>query len=906
MHLSKNIKSKHLKPNKKPFYKKPWIYIIGTPLIVLTAGVTFAWHSYGPLIQSSIRTGYVKSNDVTQKSLSETSPTIIYAENGSVMQKLNTASELVVTKKDVNPYISKGFVSVEDKRFYKNKGVDVYGTIRSIILSALGHPLQGGSTITQQLARNKILHSQEQTISRKISEMVVAQELTKKFKKQDILIGYLNSSYFGHGAYGVDAASNYYFGKDQSKLSVRESAMIIGLTNNPTLYDPTTNPKISDKKISETLYTMYINGVINKKQYKQAKNEKTQLHITPLKNDKDFTKNYAVSFAVQKAAQDMAVQDGFQLKYLFKTDDEYNKYHEQYNIAIQNEIDKITGGGYNIYTSIDPELQQKVQDAAINALGGYQERDSNGKLMPQVASTVIDNQTHNVVAVVGGRGTDNDYFNRAYQSYRQPGSTAKPIVAYTTAFEKGDTPQSNVNDSPLAEFPGVHNFSGSYSGNMTIRNAVVNSLNLPALKEAMKTPISDIVSKLGQMHFSHISPEDSNYIIAIGGFTHGVSTTEMAGAYSAIANEGQFYDPSNVTKIQSSDSGLTLYENDHQSSQVYSPSAAYMMTDVMKSVGSGPTVFAPALADNYPHNLQAVKTGQTDGDKDVYFAENTYYYSSATWVGNDNGQLLTDAQSSLAMTANKAIQTVLLSGKTPKDFNKPNNVSKNGDTIIKTGKDSITNNAQATLNDLNAQFEANSTKENNARLNSQDYRIMFGLSSTEEKSRENKVQNIIDQIKAFNFTKSSQYADLQEALTKAKTLSIKVKHLDQQDAFNNEINDLQNNISSEYTQLLSYENSVKSANQQEKINEASETVKANNQSQINTLKDKLASDKAELNNVFSTNNSSKQNDAIKSLQSDIDQLNKLGEPTNGYKIITDGSSGIILIPLNTPTLSFSN
>ena len=258
------------------------------------------------------------------------------------------------------------------------------------------------------------------------------------------------------------------------------------------------------------------------------------------------------------------------------------------------------------------------------------------------------------------------------------------------------------------------------------------------------------------------------------------------------------------------------------------------------------------------------------------------------------------------MTANKAIQTVLLNGKTPKDFNKPNNISKNGDTIIKTGKDSITNNAQTTLNELNAQFEANSTKENNARLNSQDYRIMFGLSSTEEKSRENKVQNIIDQIKSFNFTKSSQYADLQEALTKAKTLSIKVKHLDQQDAFNNEINNLQNNISSEYTQLLSYENSVKSANQQEKINEASETVKANNQAQISTLKDKLASDKSELNNVFSTNNSSKQNDAIKSLQSDIDQLNKLGEPTNGYKIITDGSSGIILIPLNTPTLSFSN
>lgn len=885
------------KKNRKPFYKHLWIYFVTIPIVLILVGSGLIWHKYGSTVQSAIQDGYTKSNLLTKNSLSTNQATVVYDNNGQELQRLNTASDLYVTNDNTNPLLRKGFVAVEDKRFYQNTGVDLYGTLRSIVMSALGKQLQGGSTITQQLARNRILKSQEQTISRKISEMVVAQNMTEKFSKKDILTGYLNTSYFGHGAYGVAAASKYYFNKDQKDLTVRESALVVGLTNNPTLYDPTTHPKTSNEKVKSTLLSMYTNGAINKKQYQEAINSKTELHITPITNDVNFSKNYAVSFAVQKSAQDLAVKDGFQLQYLFKTDADYQKYHKAYNQAIQTEIDKIIGGGYHIYTSIDSATQDKVQSAAENVM-------NNSGSNAQVALTVVDNQTHNIAAVVGGRSTDNDYFNRAYQSYRQPGSTAKPLVAYTTAFEQGDTPQSTVSDTPLSQFPSVHNYSGSYSGNMTIRNAVVNSLNLPALRDAMKTPINTTVNKLAEMQFSHLAPEDNNYIIAIGGFTNGVTTTEMAGAYSTLVNQGMYYEPSNVLKITSADSGMSLYTNSHDKKSVYSPSASYMMLDVMKSVGSGPTVFAPALADNYPHNLQAVKTGQTDGDKDVYFVHNTAYYSTAVWVGNDNGELLTDYESSLAMRVNKDVQTQLLAGKAAKDFTKPSNVTKNGDNLYKTANDdvSVTDKTTELLQQEQKRVQ-NVQTDNQNRLNDQDYRILYGLSKNEETKRENKVQETLENIDSTEFTNINQYEKLQSLITKAKALNNDVKHQAKVQQFNTDIDNLQQQISNQYSYLLLVKKQERATYEANKINAVSDDVKQSNASKIQVLQSKLEQEKKDVVSAYKTGSKTDQSNAINALQDTISTLNKYGEPTASYKIYASDNNAT-LIQEQVPTVSF--
>ena len=896
---------KERKKHKKRFYKRWWFYILVLPTIAVGGGAGYAWHQYGPTIQSAINDGYTESAKIDKDSLNHIAPTVIYDSQGRSIKRLNSIGDLHVTNDNRNPYLAKGFVSVEDKRFYKNKGVDLYGTLRAVAMHfVMGRPLQGGSTITQQVARNAILHNQQQTVGRKISEMVVAQNLDKEFSKDDILTSYLNNSYFGHGATGVAAAAKYYFGKDQKDLNVREAATIIGLTNNPTLYDPSTNKEVSDDKIATTLGTMYANGVITKAQYKEALHQKTELHITPLINDNDFTKNYAISYAMHNSAEELAKQDGFQFKYKFANTTEYNKYHQAYNQMMQNEIDKIVSGGYNIYTSIDMDVQNKVQNAALSVLAPYTTRDNEGKLMPQVSATILDNNTHNVVAVLGGRGTDNDYFNRAYQSFRQPGSTAKPIVAYTPAFMKGDTPQGMVYDGPVPQYPTVHNAGQFNFRNMSIRTAVVNSLNTPALREAMKTPANELTDNLAKMQFSHLAPEDDNYIISIGGFTNGVSTTEMAGAYSTLTNGGVYTPASNITKITNSTSGDTLYDNDHPKTQVYAPSSSYMMLDVMKSVVNGPTVTAPALTDKYPKKLQAVKTGQTDSDKDTYFVATNYYYANAVWVGNDNGALLSEDQVGLAMKVNKAIQDVTLAGKAPKDFNKPNNVSKNGDIINKIGPEPnlVTENVDDTKS-IQEQLEKNKAT-NKKRIDSMDYRIIYGLSEGQEKEREERVQSLVDEVNSDEFTSISQYGGLQGKLSKATSLLTDVKHAAAKDALRAQIADAQKKVSSQYSYLqLVKEQNTESSNQ-EILDQARAEAKSKNSSKIKADKDKYNS---LISQIESGLKSGSDVDSLKSeLETTISQLNSMGEATPTVTFVTDGNGNYTVSYSSKPNLKQTN
>lgn len=897
---------------KKKQHKKKWYqhWVLNTFVVVIgliTGGCYYVWQKVGPTIQSAIRYGYAKSASLNKHSLDGPKPTVIYDCNGNVIKTLNTKANYTVNEQDANPLLTKGFVAVEDQRFYQNHGVDIYGTARAFAMHFLFHrPLQGGSTITQQLARDKILDSQEQTMSRKISEMVVAQQLTKEFTKKQILIGYLNNCYFGHGAYGISEAAHIYFNKDQKDLTPREAAMIIGLTNNPSLYDPVTNPKLSNQKIKQTLGYMYYAKIINKQQYEDAIHQPTELHLTPIINDTDYTDNYAVSYAMHNAAEDMARQDGFQFKYWFNTDQEYQDYHKAYNLEMQKELDKLVGGGYQIYTSIDMNLQNKIQDAANKALDGYQTKNAQGIVQPQVALTVVDNQTHNVVAIIGGRGTNGDYFNRGFQSYRQPGSTSKPLTAYTPAFMNGKLPQDQIYDGPVKGFPNTKDWFGSfYFKNVTLRDALVQSLNAPALRLAeFNGPSYNTVSPLVKMQFSNLAPEDNNYIISIGGFTNGVNTAEMAGAYSALANQGVYTHQSNVTKIINSNTGNTIYNNDYKKTYVYSPSASYMMLDVMKGVVDGPTVTKPDVADNYPHNLQAAKTGSTDSNKDAYFAEVNYYYSDAVWVGNDNNTPLTEPEQQLAMRVNHNVEEILLAGKQPKDFDKPANVQKNGNDFTVTSKDK--NSLEDVNNELyllNNQNHNSIESLNNNRLNDLDYRIIYGLSKKEEEARQQKVENVLNQININDFNNIDEYSKYQALISKASALNVDVKHAYTHTQLQNKITDLQAEISNQYSYLLLLQQNKQDAIKEQKLQQAKQNLINKNQDKINQIESHFDKDKQAVIDAYNSNDSNKEKQASQTLKDDIAQLNKLGKATPDFTIVTDNQQ-TVLVPGSTPNLNF--
>ena len=907
---SRNKKKKLRKFKQKRFYKKVWFWVLIALTSLTFVGGYVAWSKYGKMVTEATNTGYQIAESLDKNILRSDQPTIIYDYQGNEIKRLNTQADYQVKTEDFNKYLRQGFVATEDERFYQHHGVDLWATLRAIGSYLKGGGLQGGSTITQQLVKNKILKNSEQTSSRKITEQVIAQELEKKFSKDEILTAYLNYVYFGHGSNGVGMAAKYYFNKDQKDLTIRESAVIIGLTNNPTLYDPTINQENSDEKVSEILGKMLRNKVITKEEYDEAINQKTELHPTPLVNEKEYTDNYAISFAMNRAAENLAVADGFELKYKFNSDEEYKEYHRIYNQTMQNKLEQILAGGYKIYTSINQELQADLENKIYSELAKYSDvNSSTGKYDLQTSVTVVDNQTHNVVAIVGGRGTENDYVNRAYQFPRQPGSTAKPIIAYTPAFENGSLlPQSMVRDSQVPEYPTVGNAAGIYYNiDYSIREAVNWSFNTIAIKASMMTDINEVTNKLADMEFHTLHPYDNNNIIAIGGFTYGVTTTEMAGAYSTLTNDGVFHQPSNVEKITYAYDDSVIYQNNHQGKKIYTKEASYAMLDVLKTAGSGHTIYdARALADNYPKEFQGGKTGTTDGYNDVYFASVNHYYTATVWVGADQPRTLGENERKEAKIISRIVNETTLSGKTPVDFTKPSTVNKSGDIITFTSQEDIYKNKvvnQTTFSVEATKKQESSKSKNKERLSKSDYRIIYGLSKEEESSRESTLEGLINKIDINNFTKISDYESIQKQVAEAQAGLTTIKNSEQKNKFQTRIQELRSQINNQYTYLLKLAKDEESKNLNNEIETARNTADRNNSGKISELKNQIISLKEQIETA--NKNGSDTSELLKSLDSTIDRLNKMGEATPYYRIYTDGKS-TTFIETEKPTLTKEN
>ncbi len=563
--------------------------------------------------------------------------TQVIARDGSILARFYVERREPVPLTRVPEVVRAAFISNEDKRFYRHHGIDPLRILKALMVDIIHmRRAQGASTITQQLARNMFL-TLEKRFDRKIKEMLLAFRLERVFSKDEILERYLNQIYFGHGVYGIQAASHFFFGKDVSELNAAEAAMLAGIPKNPRLYSPLRNPEAARRRQRLILRLMHKNGYLDDQAYKEA----LETPVTVLQpHEWEPTQGIAPYF--------LDMVRGYLLK----------KYGEQF----------LYKGGAQIYTTLDPDLQriaEQVVDSVLTALEdrwglhpSYQEvkeqevQDTvERRTTPylQAALVALDPQTGEILALVGGRDYRDSKFNRAVQAHRQPGSAFKPFV-YTAALESGYTPISTVFDIPVALrdpnqerswFP--ENFDHQYLGPIPLRKALALSRNLATVNLALEIGprlIAEYAHRLGIT--SPVPPYPS---IALG--SPSVTLLEMVRAYATFANYGIRTRPYYIRKIMDLE-GTTVEANRPVRERVLDDVTAYIMTNLLESVvneGTGRGIRA-YYGIRFP---VAGKTGTTNEYRDAWFIGYTSNLVVGVWVGYDSLRTISDGATGARM-----------------------------------------------------------------------------------------------------------------------------------------------------------------------------------------------------------------------------------------------------------------
>lgn len=634
---TKKIIPESKKKKKKKRKKRKILLKVSIVFLLL---VVIGWFTFGAKVmklRSEAKELVAQSTEDTFKA-SQTS--IVYDTNGKQLLKFKGEKDVYYLKyKELPVYVIAAVISVEDRNFYKHSGVDYKGITRAAVNYVIhkGVITQGGSTLTQQLAKTVFLNRQK-TWKRKVKEIFMAVEMEKKYSKEQILEFYLNNVYYANGYYGIQAASQGYFRKDAKNLTMSEAAFLSAIPNNPTIYDPRTNKENTIKRRNKILKDMYEQDLIKKDQYEEAINE--DINVKKAQKTKTEKKNYVETYVIHCATKEIMKQKGFEFKYDFNSTSEKEKYQEEYDKMYAECKRTLYSAGYHIYTSIDPDVQSQLQSSVNNALTGYTEKDKNGIYKAQASGTCIDNDTGKVVAIVGGREQKNIGYtlNRAYQSPRQPGSAIKPLLVFAPALEHGWSAGSTVNDSPMStkDKHRVRNTNGSYAGQITLRRAVEKSSNVVTMRLYEQLSPKTCLKYLEQMNFKYLTNSDYKYYTTcIGGFTKGTTSEEMAAGYATLKNDGVYREPTCITKITTSD-GDEVMSSSTKKRRVYSTSAAKQMTDVLKSVVTSGT----GVGAKVPNVDTAGKTGTTSSNRDGWFCGYTPYYTTAIWVGRDDNKIM--------------------------------------------------------------------------------------------------------------------------------------------------------------------------------------------------------------------------------------------------------------------------
>lgn len=538
-----------------------------------------------------------------KKGLSQS--TVIYDKDGDVASNVATNRTNGVSIKQLPKYVPNAIVAIEDERFYQHGGFDVRGIFRALFGNLFaGRITAGGSTLTQQLAKNALL-SPEQTYKRKAEELFLAVKLEKVYTKDEILQMYMNQVYFGSGAWGINNAARKYFDKPAKDLTISEAAMLAGLLHAPNYLDPYHNYHLAMVRRNVVLDKMKELKMISINQYLNAKAEKITLH------------DGGGSFVDRK--------------YPYYVDAVLNEAITTYGLT----QDEILTRGYRIYTEMDQNIQSGLERVYQN---DYLFPIGSGGKLVQSGAVLMDPASGGVRALVGGRGEHIFRgFNRATQLTAQPGSTMKPLAVYTPALEKGYNYNSMLIDKPMSF--GTYrpeNYSKTYAGQVPMYKAVEESLNLPAVWLLNKIGLNTGLDSLKRFGIPY-EKADENLGIALGGMSRGISPLQLANAFSTFANGGNREDSHLITKIVGPTGNIIAQRKQH-TTKVTSKPVANAMTSMLMNVvesGTGKRAYIPGVQI-------AGKTGSTqlpytdlDGTKDQWMAGYTTDLAGAIWIGYD-------------------------------------------------------------------------------------------------------------------------------------------------------------------------------------------------------------------------------------------------------------------------------
>lgn len=549
-----------------------WGAVLGLWAVIAVVGVVIWVGAHLPAIQSL--------------EIPKRPPTIqIVGFDGSVLATRGEMAGANVSLKDLPPYLPKAFIAIEDRRFYSHYGVDPIGIARAAVTNVLHRGVsQGGSTLTQQLAKNLFL-TQERTLTRKLQEVELALWLERKHSKSEILELYLNRVYFGSGAYGVEAAAQRYFGKSAKNVTIAEAAMLAGLVKSPSRLAPNRNPEGAEKRAQTVLTAMADAKFITDAQA-QASIGHPSYNVKALGAG---TVNYVADW-IGEVLDDLIGQ-------------------VDQNIVVE--------------TSIDPKLQSVAEASVIDELAAKSVKFnvSQGALVAMTPDGAVR-------AMVGGRNYAESQYNRAVTAKRQPGSAFKPFV-YLTAIEAGLTPETIRLDAPL-DVKGwkPENYTHQYFGSVTLTQALAMSLNTVAVRLGLEVGAKNVVRTAHRLGIS--SKLDANASIALG--TSEVSLTELVGAYAPFANGGQGVAPHVVNKIRTADGKVLYARPADQLGQVIEPRAVAMMNTMMQET----LLSGTARKAELPGWMAAGKTGTSQDFRDAWFIGYTANLVTGVWLGNDD------------------------------------------------------------------------------------------------------------------------------------------------------------------------------------------------------------------------------------------------------------------------------
>ena len=695
-------------------------------------------------------TPHVSASDVKPKGFT----TFVYADDGSteIERFVSSGSNRVYKSVDEIPKdLQHAFVAIEDERFYKHNGIDLQGIARAAVVGIArgGNFTEGASTLTQQLIKNNVFpnFTKEKTFydkfQRKIQEQYLALQIEKKMDKSEIIESYLNTINLGQNCLGVQAASQRYFGKDVSDLTLSECAVIAGITQSPSTYDPITHPDNNKVRRNKVLKNMLEQDYISQKQYDEALADDVYARIqtTNTASQADNTYSYFVDALAQQVIQDLKDQLGYTDTQAYNAvysgglsiystqnqtmqqicDEEANddsnypglkEYGLDYALTvtradgstenygsnnIKNYVKETYGKDQGLLYSSEDAARAMVEEwkATIAREGDTYDERITITPQPQSSITIMDQKTGQIKAMVGGRGEKASSLglNRAYQgSKRQPGSTFKILAAYAPALDSCDkTLATTIDDEPYTLKNGqvLRNANKQYGGTTTLREGIKRSINVVAVKlsdEITQELGYEYCQKFGistlvknKMINGKVFDDSTSQTLALGGITEGVYNYEMCAAYATIANGGEYNKPTLYSKVVDHD-GNVLLDGTGESHTVIKDSTAYLLTNAMEDVVNSGTGTACQL----PNMPVAGKTGTTTSNKDLWFCGFTPYYTCAVWGGYDDNKEC-DYDTSFRFRLWKGIMSRIHENLEEKDFKVPSSVERKSICTI-TGK----------------------------------------------------------------------------------------------------------------------------------------------------------------------------------------------------------------------------